>query len=70
MTLGNTTFTLLDTYVDQPNPKGNPKNTAYSCKTGSDSCLAAQSGNVPSDLLVPTPLAGTTQGAGRETRNV
>ena len=71
VTLGNTTFTLPDTYIDQPNPKGNAVFIAYTCKTGSDSCITAQNGKVPADLPgVPTPLPGTTQGAGRETRDV
>ena len=69
VTLGNTTFTLLDTYVDQPNPKGNPVTIPYTCRTGSDPCNDAQLGKAPAGLPgIPTPLAETTQGAGQETQ--
>ena len=69
--LGNTTYTLTDTYIDRPNPSGIAPLIVYTCKTGSDNCITAQNGKVPADLPgVPPPLPGTTQGAGRETRDV
>ena len=77
MKLGNpdnnegTTYTLTDTYIDRPNPAGNAVFIGKTFNTGSDDALAAQNGKTPADLKgVPAPLAGTTQGAGRETRNV
>lgn len=64
-----TTYTLTDTYIDRPNPSGIAPLIVYTCKTGSDNCLTAQNGKAPADLPgVPTPLPGTTQGAGRETQ--
>ena len=66
-----TTYTLTDTYIDRPNPSGIAPLIVYTCKTGSDNCITAQNGKVPADLPgVPPPLPGTTQGAGRETRDV
>lgn len=66
-----TTYTLTDTFIDRLDTSIGAKFLLYTCKTGSDSCQTADRGKVPADLPgVPSPLAGTTQGAGRETRNV
>jgi hypothetical protein len=66
-----TTYTLTDTYIDRPNPAGNAVFIAKTFNTGSADALAAQNGKIPADFPgVPAPLAGTTQGAGRETRKV
>ena len=66
-----TTYTLTDTYIDRLDTSIGAKFLLYTCKTGSDNCITAQNGKVPADLPgVPPPLPGTTQGAGRETRDV
>jgi hypothetical protein len=66
-----TTYTLTHTFIDRLDTSTGAKFLLYTCKTGSDSCKTADSGNVPADLPIETPpLDGTTQGAGRETRNV
>jgi hypothetical protein len=66
-----TTYTLTDTFIDRLDTSTGAKFLLYTCKTGSDSCQTADSGKVPADLPISTtPLSGTTQGAGRETRNV
>jgi hypothetical protein len=58
-----TTYTLTDTHVDRVNPDGNSRLILWTCKTGSDSCRKADSGEVPAEVQADTtPLTGTTQG--------